>query len=212
MRAQSDVLTVATPLFLLACIITSLMPTEAQLSSAEHMYYGYVPTQTGVLSWVDDLISGTVTDYNVSFGYVLLDIVGLEDGTSVEVWDIFVNQMIHSSVIDRFEEKVVHIRVGTYFKITSSERIAALLSGDPLVLNSGDMGGTSTFYPSATGGFRGREFIFNAAPPTSPWAYSADRVGYNFYLVALEEQTGHSPIVWKSGQLTDIWLHAERER
>ena len=105
------------------------MPTEAQLSSAEHVYYGHVPPQTGVLSWVDELISGTVTNYNVSFGYVILDVVGLEDETSVEVWDIFLNQIIHSSVIDRSEKKVIYIRVGTYFKITSSERIAALLNG-----------------------------------------------------------------------------------
>ena len=189
----------ATPLCLLACIITGLVPTEAQLSSAEHVYYGHVPTQTGVLSWVDELISGTVTNYNVSFGYVILDIVGLEDETSVEVWDIFLNQMIHSSVMDRFEKKVIHIRAGTYFKITASERIAALLSGGPLVFNSGDMGGTSTFYPSATGGFRGREFIFNAAPPTSPWAYSADRVGYNFYLMALEEAD------WSLSDRVEVW-------
>lgn len=189
MRVQSDVFTVATLFCLLVCIIASLVPAEAQVSSSEHVYYGHVPPQTGVFGWVDELISGSVTDYNVSFGYVILDVVGLEDGTSIEVWDIFLNQMIHSSVIERFEKKVIYIYAGTFFKIRSSKRIAALLNGGFNVFNFyfSDPAGASTFYPAVTGGFRGREFIFNAAPGTHPQGYSADRVGYNFYLMALEE-------------------------
>ncbi len=210
MRSTLGSLTIVSALFLLVGIFLGSVQTEAQVSVAEHVYYGHVPVQTFTFQFplvVDELIGGKVNRYDVPQSHAILDVVGLEAGTSIEVWDIFLNQRIYSTVVGKFEKKVVFIRDGTFFKIVSSKRIAALLNGGFNLFNTQQVApaGTSTFYPALTGGFRGREFIFNAAPATHPQAYSVDRIGYNFYLFALEEtdwQLEDSVQVWStSGHL-----------
>ncbi len=75
-----------------------------------------------------------------------------------------------------------------------------MLAGGAWVFEpEGSVGGASTFYPSVTGGFRGREFIFVAAPGTHPYAYSKDRIGYNFYLFALSETD------WSLSDVIERW-------
>jgi len=134
----------------------------------------------------------------------------LEDGTSIEIWDIYANQKINSTTIDKSEKKVFFIPVGTFFKIVASNRIAALLNGGASIFEPDGReeppGGTSTFYPAITGGFRGREFVFNAAPATHPFAYSADRIGYNFYLFGLEETD------WTLSDSVEVWSTSEHLR
>jgi len=215
----------ATVLALLASMILLPVPTNLQ-ASPEHIYYGYVPpstdvfnpgVQTGDAPWeraeasrVDEIIKGTLTDYIVPSGMTLLDIAGLEDDTSIEIWDIYANQEINSTTIDKFEKKTFFMPVGTFFKIVASKRIAALLNGGASVFEPDGReeppGGTSTFYPAVTGGFRGREFIFNAAPATHPFAYSADRIGYNFYLFGLEETD------WTLSDAVEVWSTSEHLR
>jgi len=194
---------------------------NAQASAAEHVYYGYVPPSRDVSNpnveteaataempeeeagRVDELIKGTLVDYLVPSGMTLLDIVGLEDGTSVEIWDIYTNERIESVTLDKFEKRHFFMPVGTFFKIVSTKKIGALLSGGESLFEPDGReeppGGTSTFYPAVTGGFRGKEFIFAAAPATHPFGYSADRIGYNFYLMALEESD------WSLSDSQDAW-------
>jgi len=137
---------------------------------------------------VDELLGGTKINYTVPSGVAILDVVGFEDGTSIEIWDIYANQKIESTTLDKLEKEMFYIPVGTFFKIEASERIGALLVGGSMVFDPEDWNaGTSTFYPSVTGGFRGREFVFTAAPGTHPYGYSMDVQGYNFYLFAVEE-------------------------
>jgi len=218
-------LVTATVLALLASMI--LLPVPANLqASPEHVYYGYVPPSTDV--WnpnvvtgdapigergervVDEIIKGTLFNYTVPSGMTILDVVGLEDGTSIEIWDIYANREIESATINRLEKRMFFMPVGTFFKIVASKRIAALLSGGASVYEPDGReeppGGTSTFYPAVTGGFRGREFIFNAAPATHPFAYSADRIGYNFYLFGLEETD------WTLSDSVEIWSTSEHLR
>jgi len=189
LRNRLGALIIASTLLLLAGMTFKSMPTDAQVSATEHVYYGYVPTPTFTVDEVDELIGGTRITYDVPANHAILDVVGLEDGTAVEVWDLFLKHKIQSVVVNKFEKKVIYIYQGTYFKITASKRIAALLSGgiSLLLYDWDDPSGTSTFYPAVTGGFRGKEFIFNAAPATHAYAYSVDRIGYNFYLMALDE-------------------------
>ena len=180
-------------------------------ASAEHVYYGFVPPSTDIAALleiedvprpgeVDELLGGTKINYTVPSGVAILDVVGLEDGTSIEIWDIYANQKIESATIDRLEKKMFYMPVGTFFKVEASHRIAALLAGGELVFDADDWnGGTSTFYPSVTGGFRGREFIFTAAPGTHPYAYSMDVLGYNFYLFAVEEAD------WALSDAIEVW-------
>ncbi|MBS7635119.1 hypothetical protein KEJ34_06485 [Candidatus Bathyarchaeota archaeon] len=173
----------------------------------EHVYYGYVPPTTNIAGGegdypgeVDELIEGTVISYTVPSGVAILDVVGLEDDTYIEIWDIYSNVMLASEVIDKFEKKFFYISAGSFFKLVSSQRVAAMLAGGAWVFEpEGSVGGTSTFYPSVTGGFRGREFVFVAAPGTHPYAYSKDRIGYNFYLFALRETD------WSLSDVIERW-------
>lgn len=201
MRNRLGALIIASALLLLAGMTFKSVPTDAKVSATEHVYYGYVPTPTFTVDEVDELIGGTKITYDVPANHAILDVVGLEDGTAVEVWDLFLKHKIQSVVVNKFEKKVIYIYQGTYFKITASKRVAALLSGGITLLLSEQVfpSGTSTFYPAVTGGFRGKEFIFNAAPPTHAQAYSADRIGYNFYLMALDETD------WTISDSVQLW-------
>jgi len=203
----------AAALMLLTSMVLTLAPANAQVS-LDHVYYGYVPPSTNVAQWleiediprpgeVDELIRGTKINYTVPSGVAILDVVGLVDDTSIEIWDIYANQKIHSATIGRLEKKFFYIAFGTFFKIVASQRTAALLNGGGNLYSPDSVGGTSTFYPSVTGGFRGREFIFNGAPGTHPYAYSQDRIGYNFYLFGLEETD------WTLSDAVEVWSTSE---
>jgi len=218
---RNDVLTISSILVLLGYMFLTLTPTCVQASATEHVYYGYVPPSTDVVQWptiegvrpgeVDEVIHGVKINYTVPSGVAILDVVGLVDGTSIEIWDIYAKQKIHSATLAKFEKKFFYIAFGTFFKIAASERVAALLNGGGNAFIYGEVsqwpgGGTSTFYPAVTGGFRGREFIFNAAPPTHPYAYSTDMIGYNFYLMALEETD------WTLKDSVEVWTTSEHLR
>ena len=210
-------------ILLLATLLTPInAPSEHYEASTEHVYYGYVPPSTDVNNphapseqpdearRVEEIIKGQSNDYYVPSGSAILDIVALKDNTEVEIIDIYANWKIASDVLNKFEKKHFFIPFGTFFKVIASERVGILLTGGASIYEPDGReeppGGTSTFYPAVTGGFRGREFIFVAAPATHPFAYSRDRIGYNFYLMALEEadwslkdsveqwsQSGHLP-------------------
>jgi len=188
---------------LLIILISTNILVEAQERQSEHVYYGYVPPSTDVNNpnapsdqpdearRVDEMTNGQLIDYYVPSGSAILDIVGYEDDTTVEIIDIYANWRIASVVMNKFEKKHFFIPFGTFFKVVASKRVGIFLSGGASIYEPDGReeppGGTSTFYPSVTGGFRGREFIFVAAPGTHPFAYSKDRIGYNFYLMALQE-------------------------
>ncbi|MEM1515622.1 MAG: hypothetical protein QXH24_06195 [Candidatus Bathyarchaeia archaeon] len=188
---------------LLVILAPANMLIDAQETQTEHIYYGYVPPSMDVNNpnapegqpdearRVEEMKDGQSINYYVPSGSAILDIVGYEDGTVIEIVDIYANWKIASDTINRFEKKHFFIPFGTFFKVIASKRVGVFLSGGANIYEPDGReeppGGTSTFYPSLSGGFRGREFIFVAAPATHPMAYSKDRIGYNFYLFALEE-------------------------
>jgi len=221
LNKRNNILIISAITVLLGCMILTLTPRNVQAAATEHVYYGYVPPSTDVVQWptleggrpgeVDEVINGVKINYTVPSGVAILDIVGLADGTMIEIWDLYANQRLHSAMLNKFEKKFFYIAFGTFFKIVASERVAALLNGGGNVFIYGEVsqwpgGGTSTFYPAVTGGFRGREFIFNAAPPTHPYAYSVDMIGYNFYLMALEETD------WTLKDSVEVWSTSEHLR
>ncbi|MEM1543208.1 MAG: hypothetical protein QXU09_04275 [Thermoproteota archaeon] len=185
MRDKNTV-AVAIVLIVLLFLITPI--SICATSSYEHVYYGYVPPTTNIPQ-VAELIKGESVNYTVPEGVAILDVVGLDDGTYIEIWDIYTNVKIASDIVNKFEKKFFYIPAGSFFKLVSSKRVAALLCGgfDVFESDSEVVGGTSTFYPAVTGGFRGREFIFVAAPPFYGYAYHIDKIGHNFNLLALEK-------------------------
>jgi hypothetical protein len=211
-------LSLMVPRLMLVLMLMPLAFNARAQGTLSHVYYGYVPPTTSIATssgsayagGVDEISRGVVVNYTVPANVAILDVAGIKDNTKVEIWDVYADQLIASATINRLEKKHFYIPSGTFFKLASSERVAAFLGGGS-ALNEPDgreepPGGTSTFYPSTTGGFRGREFIFVAAPATHPFAYSKDRIGYNFYLFALKDtdwSLADAAGIWStSGQLT----------
>ena len=206
LRNGKTMVFVAIGLLSLLTVLAPTLVTYSQMVGA-HVYFGYVPPTTSIAEYegadaggVDEISRGVVVNYTVPANVAILDVAGIKDNTKVEIWDVYADQLIASATINRLEKKHFYIPSGTFFKLASSERVAAFLGGGATVFEPEDsVGGTSTFYPSTTGGFRGREFIFVAAPGTHPYAYSKDRIGYNFYLFALKDTD------WSLADAAGIW-------
>ena len=152
----------------------------------EHVYYGYAPPSTDVGN-VREVINNKVFNYSVPPSTGLLDVLGLQDNTYVSLYDLSSGILLNSTTINRLQKVTFFIRYGTYFKLISSYRVVAMISGGSLAYDTGETAGYSTFYPSVDGGFRGKNFIFIAATGTNLWAYRAELVGPNFNVFALED-------------------------
>jgi len=189
-KIQYPVLGVSFCLVAALPLLLSLLSYGVAVGAEEYVYCGYVPPSTDI-GEVDELVDGGKTDYTVPSGYSLLDITGLEDDTGVGIWDIYANQKLNSTIVGKLERQTFFIHHGTYFKIVADHRVAAMLAGGQMLYNQYEISGTSTFYPSVEGGFRGREFIFTAAPASSPAAGLTSAIGYNFFLMALEDADWH---------------------
>jgi len=174
--------------FFISCIfLFSLLSSFISSQGNElHVYYGYVPPSSDVGA-VDELVNGKMINYTVPSGNAILDVVGYYDNTKVELYDLTSGRLLNSTTINRLDRITFFLPYGTYFKLVTSARVGAMLSGGWAAFNPGTFSGFATFYPSVEGGFRGKDFIFMAAPPTHAYAYSKDLVDYNFFLFALED-------------------------
>lgn len=205
-------------LFVLQLIAFPLTLTSLVYAGEGYVYYGYIPPSTDIAQnltiageresytnlsrngWVEEQTRSGRVSYVVPSGYSLLDIVGWSDNTHVEVWDLLTGEEINSTTVNRLEKQTVYIRHGTFFKVVASQKLAVMLSGGAdCYAGESTTGGFSTFYPSVEGGFRGKEFMFMAAAPTHPYAYTAAAQGFNFFLMAPEE------VHWKLQDSNGIW-------
>lgn len=181
----------------LVLLLTTLLPINfvALVNSQvleNHVYYGYVPPSPDIpynnASYgVDEVIAGKKVNYTVPSGYSLLDVVGYQDNTRVELYDLTTGKLLNSTTLNKMQKVTFFVRNGMYFKLVTSARVGAMISGGDYAVDTGAYSGFATFYPAVDGGFRGREFIFVAATGTHVYAYSKDLVGYNFFLFALKD-------------------------
>ncbi|MEM2960409.1 MAG: hypothetical protein QXU67_02255, partial [Candidatus Bathyarchaeia archaeon] len=111
--------------------------------------------------WEVDPIWG---NYTKNYGYVdngtcYLDIIGYNDSTKVEVFDISGIEpiLLESFTVNRMQLYNTTIPSKTFFKVVSDKPIAVMVGG------GGAYGsGFNLFYPSTDGGYAGYEFIFMA--------------------------------------------------
>ena len=135
-------------------------------------YYGVVPP-TKYLSPEGEYYpyfvwpNGTIYYPQWLNGSAYLDIVGVTDDTSVEVYDITEDEprLLHETTINRMELKTFTLMAGTAFKVVSDMFVAVTLNGGT---GSWYWAGGHLFYPSTDGGFAGKEFIFMALPSSEP--------------------------------------------
>jgi hypothetical protein len=156
-------------MFLLLCTALFLDPSPCHVSAASeaYVYYGYAPPT--VINW-------TSTDDDVRMdNYTALparlDIIGINDTTTIEVIDLSTGDVMSSTTLERMDVHTVYLgtRVssttepeveGTYFKVVADKKVAVLLSGgSPQIYRA-------VYYPSTDGGFAGKEFIFKAVNGT----------------------------------------------
>ena len=147
----------------------SLVETPSDVSAADggYVYYGYAPPT--VMNWTTT--EDDVPVYNYTALPAQLDIIGINDTTTVEVFDLSTGDVISSATLDRMDVHTVYLGAkissttepdveGTYFKVVADKMVAVLLSGgSPQIYRA-------VYYPSTDGGFAGKEFIFKAVNGT----------------------------------------------
>jgi len=152
------------------------------------VYYGYVPPSTN-LPALDEMVQGRMVNFTPPPGTALLDVIGFEDGTRVEIRDLLTGLLINATTLNAREKKHFYIPYGTYFKVVATKRVGVLLTGGSTAYQSDYyiFTGIATFYPTVEGGFRGRRFIFMPAPATHQYYYTREAVHYNFFIFAVED-------------------------
>jgi len=156
-------------MLLLACtaLFSGVSACDVSAADGAYVYYGYAPpTVVNFTSMEDD-----VPVFNYTALPAQLDIIGINDSTSIEVFDLSTGDVISSATLDRMGVHTVYLgrRVsstsepyaeGTYFKVVADKKVAVLLSGgSPQIYRA-------VYYPSTDGGSAGKEFIFKAVNGT----------------------------------------------
>jgi len=170
--------------FILLLSSTLLIQTSSKPEEA-HVYYGYAPLGTTPSpTWVFDEVIDKKTIVKNLTGLTqveFLDVIGFEDDTHVELWDIVTGQKTNSTVLRKLEKETFMIKMGTYFKVVSDKRVGVYLWGGA---NYYGLGAT-TFYPALDGGFVGRKFVFLSS--TTNDLYNVYRRGVQLLLMGLEK-------------------------
>ena len=155
--------------------------TQARASLAtdgEYVFYGYAPSTIVNYTTVED---GNIV-HNFTRFPASLNIVGINDTTYVDVYDLRSMELLASKTINRMELWTVQLgsreTAGTipqaeeaYIKVVSDKLVAVHLGGGPGRPYHNPnvnlfVSGSLVFYPSTDGGFAGKEFIFMATHTT----------------------------------------------
>ncbi len=143
---------------------------SAQGSPDFYVYYAYAPPT--VMNWTAVDPTRGVTIYNYTRLPAELSIIGVEDQTRVEVYNLVDKSLITSFTLNRMQLRTLTLGStatgvtpppeveGSYVKVVSDKLVSALLTG-------GGYNEMSTYYPSTDGGYAGKEFIFK--PVNGTW-------------------------------------------
>ncbi|MFB0504075.1 MAG: hypothetical protein ACETWE_09595 [Candidatus Bathyarchaeia archaeon] len=154
-------------LLVFTALSLGVSPCDVSAADGAYVYYGYAPPT--IMNWTS--MEDDVPLYNYTALPAQLDIIGINDSTSIEVFDLSTGDIISSAILDRMEVHTVYLgtRVssttepdveGTYFKVVADKMVAVLLSGGlPQIYRA-------VYYPSTDGGYSGKEFIFKAVNGT----------------------------------------------
>lgn len=206
---------------LFGALIALPTTTEARASLAagdeQHVFYGYAPPT--VMNWT--AMEDDVPVYNYTALPARLDIIGINDSTSIEVFDLSTGDVVSSATLDRMEVHTVYLgtRVssttepdveGTYFKVVSDKLVSVCLMGgfenlygklNPWYEDEG----FSTIYPSTDGGFLGNEFIFMTTNSCwSPVIYVLEWEVYHIFAI----ETSHVTVYDAEGLVTEFDVSA----
>jgi len=146
-RIASALRAIALSVVILSLIQPVLRGAASPEQQAPYVFYGYAPPTVKLE------FAGQGSFYNHVGSSPILDVIGIADGTAVEVRNVTSGGLVDSFTVNRMELHETILRNDTYFKVVSSKLVA-------VCLRSG--GEVSTFYPSVDGTFIGKEFIFMA--------------------------------------------------
>nr|MDO8133835.1 hypothetical protein [Candidatus Njordarchaeum guaymaensis] len=158
--------------------------------SEEYVYYGFVPVSGDVPTpttweWMSEpSIPDWCRKFDIPRGDAFLEIVGKQNGTRFEVWDLIAEKVLCTADLNNMELYTYYIKYGTYFKVVSNAPVSVSLSGGTLYIT-----GYSSPYIAADGdGFLGKRFKFIVGPTYNPLAVPG-RGGDNCLILALEDTT-----------------------
>jgi len=150
------------------CVASSTWSVQG--SPDPYVFYAYAPPT--VMNWttVDPTIS--VTIYNYTRVPAELNIIGVEDQTRVEVYNLTDKSLTASFTVNRMQLRTLTLGSpatgvtpppeveGSFVKVVSDKLVSVLLTG-------GGYNEMSAYYPSTDGGYAGKEFIFK--PVNGTW-------------------------------------------
>jgi hypothetical protein len=189
----------------LLAVLIALSTTQVRTvvaADGQYVFYGYAPSTIVNYTEVED---GSIIPNFTRFP-ASLDIVGINDTTQVEVYDLTSMGLLASKTIDRMELWTVQLgsrETGetvpqaeeAYVKVVSDKLVAVHLGGGPGRPFQGGGGGglvvygSFVFYPSTDGGFAGEEFIFMATETTwKPDMYFGEHDVYHIFSVCFNGQ------------------------
>jgi len=157
---------------------------SAQASPSPYVYYAYAPPT--VMNWTAVDPTRGVTIYNYTRLPAELSIIGVEDQTRVEVYNLVDKSLITSFTLNRMQLRTLTLGStatgvtpppeveGSYVKVVSDKLVSALLTG-------GGYNEMSTYYPSTDGGYAGKEFIFK--PVNGTWESTFNQAEYESSVV-----------------------------
>ncbi len=170
-------------LMILLCLIVLLSLSSSPLLEAEFIYYVHVPPSSTMSSF-DEMVNGTRKTIIPPPNTALLDVIGLNDDTHVKIWDLNKGELLYFLTLDEGEVKSVFITCNSSVKVVSDKRVLVYASGGEQYPNLG----TTCIYPSAEGGFRGREFLI--LPATIPDPLLAEgSMSYNLLIMSLNDSS-----------------------
>jgi aspartate 1-decarboxylase len=151
---------------LFCSFIFSFIPIAVSKVHAQekYEYYGYVPAKIWQYNLTDanNLNSGWKLQTSTVASAALIVIVGIVDGTHVEVYNLDNGSLVSETTIDSMQKHYAVFRNGTAFKVETSELANVLLlnygSVPPSNATSGPV--PVTFYQSTDGAYVGKEFVF----------------------------------------------------
>jgi hypothetical protein len=165
-------------------LLFSLLVAYSSPEEQYWSYYAYIPPSLAnlskpVYSW--GAIVKTIKNYTTVPSN--LDVIGIEDGTIYEVYDLSTNKLLSSGSLDKYQQ--IRVSFGSkqtsiepfdvedyYIKLVVSKPVSALLTGGVFIEEAvtqtvpvnRTLNTPATFVPSVDGGVIGKEFIFLAFP------------------------------------------------
>jgi len=107
---------------LILALAPGLLTPRSQAGEGDIIFYGYAPPTS-------------LDTRGLGGGYAYLDIVGINDSTSVGVFYLRTGAGLAEASVDRMQLWTYRLPEGTYFKVVADKMVSASLSADTFAVD-----------------------------------------------------------------------------